>query len=206
MYEIPGNQMWGSEPSPYSQPDARGDEKGGHEKPKRNERRHRDLSLQARVKILADLAEVADVLSGSADVNSALQQITSQAIQLAGAGAGSLFLYGEAGEFERASYVGLSTHFAHELDKLGHTEWIGQYLAGGKKPLVLQIAPGTRQPSPIHKLASTEGIAQCVSVPLTSDTQLMGLLILFHARTRAYTPADFYLLRAFASHVALALA
>ena len=34
MYEIPGNQMWGSEPSPYTQPDAQRDEKGRHEKPK----------------------------------------------------------------------------------------------------------------------------------------------------------------------------
>src|SRR5205823_10221282 len=113
--------------------------------------------------------------------------------------------YDEAGEFERASYVGLSTHFAHELDKLGRTEWIGQYLAGGKRPLVLEIAPGARQPSPIHKLVASEGMAQCVSVPLTSDTQLMGLLVLFHARARTYTPSDLYLLRAFANYVALSL-
>jgi signal transduction histidine kinase len=156
-----------------------------------------------RAKVLADLA---DLLSGDAEVTDTLQQIAREAVRLTEADAASLFLYNEVGEFERAASDGLSTHVSRELDKLGRTEWVGQYLATGKKAQVLEIPPGTRQPSPIHRLASAEGMAQIVAVPLLFGSRLTGLLILYNREICVYSPADFDFLRAFASLVAMSFA
>jgi signal transduction histidine kinase len=156
-----------------------------------------------RARVLADLA---DLFGGDADVADALQQIAREAVRLTAADAASLFLYNEVGEFERAASDGLSTRISHELEKLGRTEWVGQYLVTGKKPLVLEIPRGTRQPSPIHRLASVEGMAQIVAVPLLFGQRLTGLLLLYHRAVCAYSPADFDFLRAFASFVALSFA
>src|SRR4051794_2820593 len=161
----------------------------------------------ARVNVLAALADLFNGRAGSpADTDATPHQIAAHAAELARASAASLFLYDEAGDFTRGGYVGLSTHSTHELEKLGRTDWVTQYLAGNRRPLVLEIVPGERQPSPIQKLAVAEGMVMIVAVPLVISSRLLGLLILYHSKSRSYSATDFDFLRIFSGFVSLYLA
>src|SRR5438309_7339341 len=112
------------------------------------------------------LARVTDLLGGTSDVGAVIESVAAEAAQLCGTTMSSVLLFSDEGELERSASVGLSTHFAREIDKLGHTDWAPKYLAGSNKPFVITVKTGTSHPSPIHKLVASEGLSEVVSIPL----------------------------------------
>src|SRR5436190_23644722 len=152
------------------------------------------------------LARVTNLLSSASGVGSVIEPIAAEAAQLCGTSMASIYLFSDEGELEGSAFVGLPARFAREMEKLVRTDWAPKDLAGANQPFVVAVKTGTHQPSPIHKLVASEGLAQLVSIPLVYADKLIGVVVTYRAGKREYSPEELDYLRTFAYLVALAFA
>lgn len=125
------------------------------------------------------IARLTDMINSSLDARVLIRKIAEESAQLSGTRMASVYVYNDEGELERATSVGLSPHFAREIEKLGRSQWAISSLVASNKPGVVRTVSSAPYPSPMHKLASSEGIAAIVSVPMLYQEKLVGVLLLF---------------------------
>src|SRR5207253_11057149 len=113
-----------------------------------------------------------------------IRKLAEEVAQLCGTDMVTAYLYNDEGELERTASVGLSPHFAREIEKLGQAQWTVSNLVTTDKPRVVRTVTKAPYPSPLHKLAASEGVATIVSVPMVYQEKLVGILLLFQTFAR----------------------
>jgi signal transduction histidine kinase len=152
------------------------------------------------------LVRLTDAINGISDARALTKKIAEEGARLCGTDLASVYIYSDEQELERTASVGLSQHLAREIEKLGRAQWAVNNLVASNKPRIARTVAQAPYPSPLHKLAASEGIAAIISVPMIYQDKLMGILLVFQTVARDITEDtenDLYVL---GNYAALALA
>ncbi|GAB4409540.1 MAG: hypothetical protein Kow00106_03080 [Anaerolineae bacterium] len=153
---------------------------------------------EQRARQLAAINEIANQLASEmGNVDRLLQLITENAVQILGAGVGTLLLLDEGGEsFEVRVVVG------GDQEQVGTRQPAGEGLAGET----------VRAAQPIIVNAPSNGAGQmvpagtaCLSVPLLASGRAIGVLQVFKGGQGAFAPEDAEILSTFAGQAAVAI-
>lgn len=152
------------------------------------------------------LAKLTDVINSALDARTLANKVGEEAAGFCATDMASVFLYNDEGELDRVTSIGLSSRFAQEIEKLGKAQWVVSNLVTSNRPRVLRMVSQIPYPSPLHKLASAEGIAAIISVPMIYQDKLAGIMLLFQAVAHDVTEEDLTDLYILGNVGALALA
>ncbi len=153
---------------------------------------------EQRARQLAAINEIANQLASEmGNVDRLLQLITENAVQILGAGAGTLLLLDEGGESLEVRVV-----VGGEQSQVGTRQPAGEGLAGetvrAAQPIIVNApSNGAGQMVPMG--------AACLSVPLLASGRAIGVLQVFKGGHGAFAPEDAEILSTFAGQAAVAI-
>jgi diguanylate cyclase (GGDEF)-like protein len=161
-------------------------------------------SLEAQVKALKDLIEVAKAVVSTLDLDTVLQAILTSAMRFAGTPAGSVALYDDKKkELALHAHSGLTADFIKrerwDVTPGGLTE---QVLMAGDIMYIENTEEATFFNNPI---AVAEGIRALICVPLQVQKRIVGVLYLDDFKPRQFDREKMKLLDVLASFAAMAI-
>jgi len=161
-------------------------------------------SLEAQVKALKDLIEVAKAVVSTLDLDTVLQAILTSAMRFASTPAGSVALYDDKkNEFSLHAHSGLTADFIKkerwDASPGGLTE---QVLKAGE---IFFVEDTAKIPYFNNPIAIKEGIQSLVCVPLLLHNRVMGVLYLDDFVPRKFDREKMNLLSVLASFAAMAI-
>ena len=152
------------------------------------------------------LEELAGFLDSTTDVPSVIKRLIEDIAKFCGSSMGAVYLYADDDDLERFVAVGLLPQFTREVEKAGHNRWaVEDLVRGGAPPLLHTVGEGP-YPSPIHRLAAQNGIAEFMAMPLEYVNRPLGVLLVFCEKAGNYTEEQRRLLGALCSLGALGIA
>ena len=160
--------------------------------------------LEAQIKALKDLIEVAKAVVSTLDLDTVLQAILTSAMHFAETPAGSVALYDDAKqEFSLHAHAGLTADFVKKerwnVSAGGLTE---QVLEAGE---IFFVEDTSKIPFFNNPIAVKEGIRSLVCVPLLLHNRIMGVLYLDDFTPRQFDREKMNLLSVLASFAAMSI-
>jgi len=173
------------------------------------ELRERTAQLSRSVDELTALGQVSEALSSTLDLDTVLTTIVSRAIELSGAGGGSVYEYDDTAEEFR---LRATENFEEELVEasrampLRRGEGALGMIAERREPIqIADIAdPGAYQ-SRVREVLLRMGYRALLAIPLLREDRLVGALVVGRKSAGEFAPDVIQLLTTFANQSSLAL-
>lgn len=161
-------------------------------------------ALEAEIKALKDLIEVARSVVSTLDLDTVLQAILTSAMRFAGTPAGSVALYDDLNrELTLHAHAGLTADFVRKERWTVAPGGLTEHVLNSKVPVYVENTEETTFFN--NPIALNEGIKSLICIPLIIQERILGILYLddFVSRTFEQKKAD--LLSVLASFAAMAI-
>jgi NtrC-family two-component system sensor histidine kinase KinB len=167
-------------------------------------RKQAEIELREQKELLENLVTVARATSAQPALEATLENVMRVGVNLTAADRGGLFMLSSAGEVNQTMSIRDDASaverraIVEQLIKDGLVGWVARER---QTALVLDTATDERWLS----LPSTTIIGSALAVPILSEQDLLGVLILAHAQPHHFTPDHVRLMEAAADQMALAV-
>ncbi|HLH74730.1 MAG TPA: GAF domain-containing protein, partial [Chloroflexota bacterium] len=161
-----------------------------------------DESRRQRLEILASFRRIGDALAAGLDLSDTLRLVVELATEMLRATVGGLTLRREDGTLGDTQWAPADTasHYAlppHLLDEL-----VGEVIRNGEPLYVADLCEYWQ--GHLHGVQSAP-LRTCVGVPLHLRGQVIGMLGVFHALPKRFSPVEIDLLASFGTQAAIAI-
>lgn len=148
------------------------------------------------------ISKISQAFETARDMDALLHLIVESAVQTMKGKAACLFLADEIAELYRpVAQIGLSEHYLHAEGS--HTENVGPQL---RKEGYIYHRDATTDPRLMnHDVKKAEGIGSILVVPALVSGDLIGILVLYTAKIREFSPDEIDFLRVLAEQGGLAI-
>jgi GAF domain-containing protein len=166
----------------------------------------RTNELTHSVEELRALGEVMQAVNSTLDLQTVLSTIVAKAVQLSGTDAGAIYVFEEAQQlFRLRATFGFSEDLiaAVEDQHLGASDAIRQATQDKQPQETSDI--GDEPPSPLREIAMQAGYRARLIVPLVSEDQVLGALVIRRKQPGEFPKGTIHLLQTFAAQSVLAI-
>jgi GAF domain-containing protein len=166
----------------------------------------RTRELARSVQELQALGEVTQAVNSTLDLQTVLSTIVTKAVQLSATDAGAIYVFEEAQQlFRLRATFGFSEELiaAVEGQHLGASEAI-RHATQDKRPQETSDI-GDEPPSPLREIAMQAGYRARLIVPLVSEDQVLGALVIRRKQPGEFPKGTIHLLQTFAAQSVLAI-
>ncbi len=167
----------------------------------------RTAELSGALGKLEALAEVAEAVNSSLDLQTVLSTILSHACQLSDTGGGAVYVFDEASQsFRLEAGYGMSDEMVDEIRKFRIE--LGETIVGecAERREAVQVADiDALTDFPLHDALKKAGVCSMLAVPLLHKDRVIGALIVRRRAAGAFAAETIDLLEAFASQSTLAI-
>jgi signal transduction histidine kinase len=166
----------------------------------------RTRELAHSVEGLQALGEVTQAVNSTLDLETVLSTIVAKAVQLSGTDAGAIYVFEEAQQlFRLRATFGFSEDLIAEVEDqhLGASDAIRQAIQDKQPQETSDI--GEEPPSPLREIAMQAGYRARLIVPLVSEDQVLGALVIRRKQPGEFPKGTIHLLQTFAAQSVLAI-